>query len=129
MRLGILGGVFDPPDLGHLVCAQEALVQLELDEVVMMPVGRAPHREIAADPGGETRLELCLAAVEDDGHLAVARLELDRPGPSYTVDTLGALPTTALVRISCSSSVAIRPRTSRTGTGRRRSSRWPRWGS
>ena len=91
MRLGILGGVFNPPHIGHLVCAQEARVQLELDEVVMVPVGRAPHREIEADPGGEVRHGLCRAAVEDDEHLEVSRLELDRPGPSYTVDTLRAL--------------------------------------
>ncbi len=91
MRLGILGGVFNPPHLGHLVCAQEALVQLQLDEVVIVPVGEAPHREVEADPGGETRFELCRAAVEGDERFSVSRLELDRPGPSYTVDTLRAL--------------------------------------
>ena len=91
MRLGILGGVFNPPHLGHLVGAQEALVQLGLDEVVFVPVGRAPHREIEADPGAPTRLELCRAAVEGDRRFGVSRVEVDRPGPSYTVDTLRAM--------------------------------------
>ena len=91
MRLGILGGVFNPPHLGHLVCAQEALVRLELDEILIVAVGQAPHREVEDDPGGETRLALCRAAVEGDERLRVSRVELDRPGPSYTVDTLRAV--------------------------------------
>jgi nicotinate-nucleotide adenylyltransferase len=91
LRLGILGGVFNPPHLGHLIFAQEACGQLELDEVVLMPVGRAPHREVESDPGGEVRLELCRAAIAGDERLACSRLELDRPGASYTVDTLRAL--------------------------------------
>ena len=90
MRLGILGGVFNPPHLGHLVCAQEACVRLELDRVLLVPVGEAPHREVE-DPGGQTRLELCQAATADDDRLGCSRVEIDRPGPSYTVDTLRAL--------------------------------------
>ena len=58
MRVGILGGAFNPPHLGHLVCAQEALVQLELDRVVFVPVGEAPHRTLDDDPGPEARLVL-----------------------------------------------------------------------
>ena len=91
MRVGILGGAFNPPHLGHLVCAQEALVALGLERVLLVPVGEAPHRTIPGDPGAETRLALCRAAVEGDDRLEVARLELDREGPSYTVDTLRAL--------------------------------------
>jgi len=91
LRLGILGGVFNPPHLGHLVGAQEALVQLELDEILFVPVGQAPHRGVEADPGAETRLELSRAAIEGDERLQVTRVELDRPGPSYTVDTLRSL--------------------------------------
>jgi nicotinate-nucleotide adenylyltransferase len=91
LRLGILGGAFNPPHLGHLVCAQEALVQLELDRVIFMPVGVAPHREIETDPGAEVRLEMAELAVADDERFATSRLELDREGPSYTVDTLEQL--------------------------------------
>jgi nicotinate-nucleotide adenylyltransferase len=88
LRVGILGGAFNPPHVGHLVCAQEALVQLVLEKVVFMPVGQAPHRELQDDPGAEARLEMVELAVADDGRFATSRAELDRPGPSYTVDTL-----------------------------------------
>ena len=88
MRVGILGGAFNPPHVGHLVCAQEALVQLELEKVVFMPVGRAPHRELSDDPGAEERLRMCELAVAGDERFAVSRLEVDRGGASYTVDTL-----------------------------------------
>jgi nicotinate-nucleotide adenylyltransferase len=88
LRVGILGGAFNPPHVGHLVCAQEALVQLELEKVVFMPVGQAPHRELQDDPGADARLEMVELAVGDDARFATSRAELDRPGPSYTVDTL-----------------------------------------
>ena len=91
MRLGILGGTFNPPHVGHLVCAQEALVQLELERVVFMPVGVAPHREIESDPGAEVRLEMAELTVADDARFEASRLELDREGPSYTSDTLEQL--------------------------------------
>jgi nicotinate-nucleotide adenylyltransferase len=68
--------------------AQEAHAQLGLDRVVLVPVGTPPHKVAHDDPGGETRLELCRLAVGDDPRFAVSRLELDRLGPSYTVDTL-----------------------------------------
>jgi nicotinate-nucleotide adenylyltransferase len=90
-RVGILGGAFNPPHLGHLVCAQEARTQLELDRVVLVPVGEAPHRVLEEDPGPEARFALTERAVEGDPDLTVSRIELDRPGPSYTSDTLAAL--------------------------------------
>ena len=68
--------------------AQEAHTQLGLDQVVLLPVSSPPHKVARDDPGGETRLELCRLAVGNDPRFAVWRLELDRPGPSYTVDTL-----------------------------------------
>ena len=88
MRVGILGGAFNPPHVGHLVCAQEAVVQLELEKVVFMPVGQAPHREIEDDPGVEARLEMGELAAADDGRFETSRMEIDRAGPSYTADTL-----------------------------------------
>jgi len=91
LRVGILGGAFNPPHIGHLVCAQEAFVQLELDRVVFMPVGVPPHRELEQDPGAEARLEMVELAVEGDERFEVSRLELDREGPSYTADTLEQL--------------------------------------
>jgi nicotinate-nucleotide adenylyltransferase len=91
LKLGILGGTFNPPHVGHLICAQEAHAQLPLDRVVLMPVSQPPHKRIAADPGAEVRCELCRLAVAGDERFAVSRLELDRAGRSYTVDTLKAL--------------------------------------
>jgi nicotinate-nucleotide adenylyltransferase len=91
LRIGVLGGAFNPPHTGHLVLAQEALVQLELERVLLMPMGQAPHREIAEDPGRDARFELSDAATSGDGRMEVSRLEIDREGPSYTVDTLEAL--------------------------------------
>jgi len=91
LRLGILGGTFNPPHLGHLVCAQEAHDQLALDRVVLMPAARPPHKRVAADPGAEVRFDLCRRAVAGDDRFEVSRLELDRPGQSWTVDTLRTL--------------------------------------
>jgi nicotinate-nucleotide adenylyltransferase len=91
LRVGILGGAFNPPHVGHLVCAQEAVVQLGLDRVTFVPTGRPPHREIEQDPGAEARAEMCEAAIVDDERFTMSRIELEREGPSYTVDTLRAL--------------------------------------
>ena len=88
MRIGILGGTFNPPHLGHLAIAQEAHAPLGLDKVVLLPVFRPPHKPLDDDPGPEARYELCHLAVAKDDRFAVSRLELDREGPSYTVDTL-----------------------------------------
>jgi nicotinate-nucleotide adenylyltransferase len=90
-RVGILGGAFNPPHVGHLVCAQEALVQLELEKVVFVPVGEAPHRALEDDPGADTRLELVELAIRDDERFETTRTELERDGPSYTADTLREL--------------------------------------
>ena len=91
MRVGIYGGVFNPPHHGHLIAAQEAYVQLGLDVVVWIPVGEAPHRAIDGDPGAEARFEMVELATSADERFRVSRIELERDGPSYTVDTLRAL--------------------------------------
>ncbi len=89
--IGVLGSAFNPPHLGHLALAQEALWQLGLDEVILVPTGQAPHKPIADDPGRETRMEMTrLAAIEDD-RFSVSALEVEREGPSYTYETLEAL--------------------------------------
>lgn len=90
-RLGILGGTFNPPHIAHLVCAQEALVSLKLDAVAFVPAGSPPHKRIEFDPGAEHRVALCESAVADDERLWVSRIDVERPGPSLTVDTLRAL--------------------------------------
>jgi nicotinate-nucleotide adenylyltransferase len=93
MRIGILGGTFNPPHLGHLVAAQEAYRELDLDRVVFIPAGIPPHKPVDDEPGPEHRLELCRLAVGDDDRFAVSDLELRRDGPSFTVDTLKTLRT------------------------------------
>lgn len=90
-HIGILGGTFNPPHMGHLVMAQEALDQLDLDRVVFMPVAEPPHKEAREDPGAVARVDLCRLAVAGDDRLAVSTLEVDRGGASYTVDTLRVL--------------------------------------
>ena len=91
MKLGLLGGTFNPPHLGHLVCAQEACVQLGLDGVVLIPVYSPPHKEVEQDPGVDVRVELCRLAVAADDRFSVSRVEADVPSRSYTVDTLRRL--------------------------------------
>jgi nicotinate-nucleotide adenylyltransferase len=74
-----------------MVCAQEALWQLELDRVVFVPFGVPPHRELEGDPGAEARLEMVELAIDGDERFTVSRIEMDREGPSYTSDTLEQL--------------------------------------
>ncbi len=89
--IGVLGSAFNPPHLGHLALAQEALWQLQLREVVLMPTGEAPHKRIVDDPGREQRLAMTRLAAADDSRFSVSTLEVDRDGPSYTYETLELL--------------------------------------
>ncbi len=91
MRLGILGGTFNPPHIGHLICGQEAHRALDLDRVLLVPARIPPHKPVEREPGAEHRLALCRLAVGDDERFTVDDLELHREGPSYTVDTLAQL--------------------------------------
>jgi nicotinate-nucleotide adenylyltransferase len=90
-RLGLLGGTFDPPHYGHLVLAETARVQLGLDCVLFVVAGRPPHkpaRPITPDPH---RLAMVEAAIVGNPAFAISRVDLDRPGPHYTVETLSLL--------------------------------------
>lgn len=92
MRIGILGGTFNPPHLGHLVSAQEAYLQLRLDRVALIPARIPPHKPVEDEPGIEHRLEMCrLAIAGDERRFEVSDLEARREGTSYTVDTLEEL--------------------------------------
>lgn len=95
MRLGILGGTFNPPHLAHLVCAQEAWRELALERVLFVPARIPPHKRIEHEPGPAHRLEMCRLAVAGDERFEVCELELQRDGPSFTVDTLKELKTRA----------------------------------
>ncbi|MET0816757.1 MAG: nicotinate-nucleotide adenylyltransferase [Solirubrobacteraceae bacterium] len=90
-RLGLLGGTFNPPHIGHLVCAQEALLAFGLERVLLVPAGVPPHKQVEDDPGPEQRVAMCEAAVAGDERFAVSRADVDRDGPAYTVELLRAL--------------------------------------
>jgi nicotinate-nucleotide adenylyltransferase len=90
-RVGILGGTFNPPHLGHLALARCALRELDVERVVLMPAHGAPHKPSAEDPGPGHRLEMCRLAVSGVEMVASCSLEIERAGPSYTVDTLRAI--------------------------------------
>jgi nicotinate-nucleotide adenylyltransferase len=95
VRLGILGGTFNPPHLAHLVCAEEAHRELGLDRVMWVPARIPPHKTVEQDPGPGHRLELCRLATAGNDRFAVSDMELQRDGPSFTVDTLQVLKTQA----------------------------------
>ena len=90
-RLGVLGGSFDPPHAGHLHVARAALGAFELDHVVFVPAARPPHKPAGLVAAGQTRLEMVRLLIQGQADLSVWAGELERPGPSYTVDTLLAL--------------------------------------
>lgn len=90
-RIGILGGTFDPPHIGHLIVAGDACAALRLDRVVFVPSARPPHKQGLVRADAQTRLRMVEAAVEGDVRFRVDDLELRRTGPSYTVDTLRQL--------------------------------------
>lgn len=93
MRTGLLGGTFNPPHHGHLICAAEARIQLSLDRVLLVVAGSPPHRELdpARDASAEQRLAMARLAVEGQTALEVSDIEIARADTSYTVDTLGQL--------------------------------------
>jgi nicotinate-nucleotide adenylyltransferase len=89
--VGILGGAFNPPHIGHLVLAQEAICALDLDELILIPTGEAPHKRIEPEPGAAVRLELAEAAVAGLEGIRVSDVEVAREGPSYAYRTLELL--------------------------------------
>jgi nicotinate-nucleotide adenylyltransferase len=90
-RIGLFGGTFDPPHLGHLCIALWALVELRLDEVVFMPAGEPPHKVGRPITRASHRLAMTRLAVRGFSAFSVSALEVRRRGPSFTVDTLRAL--------------------------------------
>jgi nicotinate-nucleotide adenylyltransferase len=89
--VGVLGGAFNPPHVGHLVLAQEAFYSLGLDELVLVPTGEAAHKRIDPEPGPEVRLAMTRAAVEGVDGVRVSDVEVRREGPSYAYRTLELL--------------------------------------
>lgn len=87
-RLGLFGGTFDPPHLGHLALAEWAREALKLDRVVFMPAARPPHKSASPLSAVGARLAMTRLAVAGHRGFEVSRLEADREGPSFTIDTL-----------------------------------------
>jgi nicotinate-nucleotide adenylyltransferase len=86
--VGILGGTFNPPHLGHVALARHAREELALDRVLLMPAHIPPHKTAEQDPGAQHRLSMCRLAVDGEPDVSVCSLEIDRRGASFTVDTL-----------------------------------------
>jgi nicotinate-nucleotide adenylyltransferase len=91
LRVGILGGTFDPPHAGHLALAHAALVALELDEVMLLPVSRNPLKTEKRQTSPKQRMEMLKLAAKDEPKLAISDIEIVRGGPSYAVETLQEL--------------------------------------
>jgi nicotinate-nucleotide adenylyltransferase len=87
-RLGLLGGTFDPPHLGHLVAAQEAADRLGLERVLFVPAGQPPHKLGEPVSPLESRLRMVELAIADNPCFVLSRADVDRQGPSYTADLL-----------------------------------------
>lgn len=91
MKIGILGGTFDPPHAGHLALAHAALDQLGLEEIIFLPANRNPLKTNKAFASGKHRVGMVEALIRQDSRLAVSDMEITRGGTSYSVDTLGEL--------------------------------------
>ncbi|MDH7483630.1 MAG: nicotinate (nicotinamide) nucleotide adenylyltransferase [Spirochaetales bacterium] len=88
MRLAMLGGSFNPPHIGHLVLAEEVLVECGYDRIVFVPAFMPPHKLPARDPGPQLRTAMLWAAIKHDARFMLETCEMDRKGISYTIDTL-----------------------------------------
>ena len=91
MNIGVLGGTFDPVHKGHLIIAEEARSRLNLLEIILVPAGQPllkPERPITGD---EYRLQMLHLAIADNPHFKLSTMEIERAGPSYTVDTIAEL--------------------------------------
>ena len=91
MRLGILGGTFDPPHVGHLAVAQDACSRIPVDRVLFIPAAVPPHKVGAVSTPAALRMEMVRAAIAGNDRFEASDIELGRAGPSYTVDTLREL--------------------------------------
>jgi nicotinate-nucleotide adenylyltransferase len=133
-RLGLLGGTFDPPHYGHLVAAEEAAHQLRLERVLFLPARLNPLKQGDPVSPSEDRCRMVELAIADNPLLELSVADLERPGPSYTVDLLRALrleygPDTAFFFLA-GAEISWPERTScpscRCGTRRGRCSTWLR---
>ena len=90
-KIGIMGGTFDPIHNGHLVIAEAARHEYALDKVLFIPAGEPPHKESYLITNAEDRYNMVELAIEGNEKFEISPIEIQRPGPSYTVDTLSQL--------------------------------------
>lgn len=90
-KVGILGGTFDPPHLGHMIIANEVLHSLALDEIHFMPNQEPPHKERVSGTTAENRVRMLELAIAGNRQFFIEKIELEREGRSYTVDTMEIL--------------------------------------
>jgi nicotinate-nucleotide adenylyltransferase len=90
-KVGILGGTFDPPHYGHLLIANEVISELNLDEIWFMPNQEPPHKKKSNSIENEDRLQMLELATEGNDLFKIEKIELQRSGPSFTVDTMRIL--------------------------------------
>ncbi|HZE12267.1 MAG TPA: nicotinate-nucleotide adenylyltransferase [Chthoniobacterales bacterium] len=90
-KIGIFGGTFDPVHHGHLILARDAIEQLELDELLFIPAALSPHKLEQTPAIADARVEMLRAAIQGEPRFCLDTLELERPAPSYAVDSIEAL--------------------------------------
>ncbi len=90
-RIGLMGGTFDPIHIAHLIVAEEIYTALGLTEMVFIPAGHPPHKLARTSTASHHRLTMVELAIASNPHFSISRVEVDRPGPSYLVDTLRLL--------------------------------------
>ncbi len=91
MKVGIFGGTFDPPHLGHLILAAEALEQLQLDQVFWVLTPFPPHKQGQKISSIEHRMTMVLLAIAENSNFCFSRVDVDRPPPQYALDTVNLL--------------------------------------
>jgi nicotinate-nucleotide adenylyltransferase len=93
MRVGIFGGTFDPPHIGHLILAEECRDQMSLDRLLWILTPDPPHKQDQTISPAAIRLELVFAAIQDNPEFELSRVDINRPSPHYAVDTVRLLQT------------------------------------
>lgn len=90
-RIGLLGGTFDPPHVGHLILAQQALDSLRLDHVLFVPAADPPHKQQEVKSPVQHRLNMLELALRDNDQFGISRVDVDRAGPHYSVDMVSLI--------------------------------------
>lgn len=98
-RVGMMGGTFDPIHVGHLAIADEVREALDLERILFVPAGTPPHKPAAEVTSVEHRVAMVEAAIADNEAFELSRIEVDRAGPSFTVDTVEVLASTFEVTV------------------------------